>query len=167
MLVFVTRYALRVTDMGRILGWNELKEAVDTAKAAGKRVVFTNGCFDIIHIGHVRYLREARSLGDVLVVALNTDRSVSRIKPGRPVTPEGQRAEVVASLHMVDFVTMFGEDTPYELIKLLKPDVLVKGGDWKREEIVGSDIVFDTRSLPYIKGVSTTEIIEKIKKLGV
>jgi len=167
LLVFVTRYALRVTDMGRILGWNELKEAVESAKAAGKRVVFTNGCFDIIHIGHVRYLREARSLGDVLVVALNTDRSVSRIKPGRPVTPEGQRAEVVASLHMVDFVTMFGEDTPYELIKLLKPDVLVKGGDWKREEIVGSDIVFDTRSLPYIKGVSTTEIIEKIKKLGV
>lgn len=153
--------------MGLILGWNELKEAVDAAKAAGKRVVFTNGCFDIIHIGHVRYLREARSLGDVLVVALNTDRSVSRIKPGRPVTPEGQRAEVVASLHMVDFVTMFGEDTPYELIKLLKPDVLVKGGDWNREEIVGSDIVPDTRSLPYIRGISTTEIIEKIKKLGV
>ncbi len=167
MLVFVTRYALRVTDMGRILGWNELKEAVDAAKAAGKKVVFTNGCFDIIHIGHVRYLREARSLGDVLVVALNTDRSVSGIKPGRPVTPEGQRAEVVASLHMVDFVTMFGEDTPYELIKLLKPDVLVKGGDWNREEMVGSDIVPDTRSLPYIKGISTTEIIEKIRKLGV
>ena len=152
--------------MGKVLGWNELKEAVDTAKAAGKRVVFTNGCFDIIHIGHVRYLRAARSLGDVLVVALNTDRSVSRIKPGRPVTPEAQRAEVVASLGMVDYVTMFGEDTPYELIKLLKPGVLVKGGDWKREEIVGSDIVPDTRSLPYVRGISTTEIIEKIKRLG-
>jgi rfaE bifunctional protein nucleotidyltransferase chain/domain len=153
--------------MGQILEWNELKGAVDTAKAAGKRVVFTNGCFDIIHIGHVRYLREARGLGDVLVVALNTDRSVSGIKPGRPVTPEGQRAEVVASLGVVDYVTMFGEDTPYELIKLLKPDVLVKGGDWQREEIVGSDIVPDTRSLPYIIGISTTEIIEKIRKLGV
>src|SRR3972149_2229606 len=133
--------------MGLILGWNELKEAVDAGKAAGKRVVFTNGCFDLIHTGHVRYLREAKSLGEVLVVALNTDRSVEKIKPGRPVTPEAQRAEVVASLDMVDYVTMFGEDTPYELIKLLKPDVLVKGGDWKREEIVGSDIVPDTRSL--------------------
>lgn len=153
--------------MGKVLGWNELKEAVDTAKAAGKRVVFTNGCFDIIHIGHVRYLREARSLGDVLVVALNTDRSASRIKPGRPVTPETQRAEVVASLGMVDYVTLFAEDTPYELIKLLKPGVLVKGGDWKREEIVGSDIVPDTRSLPHIRGISTTEIIERIRKLGV
>lgn len=152
--------------MGRILGWNELKEVVDAAKAAGKRVVFTNGCFDIIHIGHVRHLREAKSLGDILVVALNTDNSVSGIKPGRPVTPEAQRAEVVASLAMVDYVTMFGEDTPYELINLLKPDVLVKGGDWKREEIVGSDIVPDTRSLPYIRGISTTEIIEKIKKPG-
>jgi len=152
--------------MGRILGWNELKEVVDAAKAAGKRVVFTNGCFDIIHAGHVRHLREAKSLGDILVVALNTDHSVSGLKPGRPVTPEAQRAEVVASLAMVDCVTMFGEDTPYELINLLKPDVLVKGGDWKREEIVGSDIVPDTRSLPYIRGISTTEIIEKIKKLG-
>lgn len=152
--------------MGRILGWNELKEVVDAAKAAGKGVVFTNGCFDIIHIGHVRHLREAKSLGDILVVALNTDHSVSGIKPGRPVTPEEQRAEVVASLDMVDYVTMFGEDTPYELIKLLKPNVLVKGGDWKREEIVGSDIVPDTRSLPYIRGISTTEIIEKIKKPG-
>jgi rfaE bifunctional protein nucleotidyltransferase chain/domain len=150
-----------------ILEWNKLKEAVDTAKAAGKRVVFTNGCFDIIHVGHVRYLSEARSLGDVLVVAVNTDRSVSVIKPGRPVIPEAQRAEVVASLGMVDYVTTFGEDTPYDLIKLLKPDVLVKGGDWQREEIVGSDIVADTRSLPYVNGISTTEIIEKIKKLGV
>ncbi len=152
-------------NMGIILEWNELKQAVDTVKAAGKRVVFTNGCFDIIHIGHVRYLREARGLGDVLVVALNTDRSVSGIKPGRPVIPEAQRAEVVASLEMVDYVTMFGEDTPYELVKLLRPDVLVKGGDWQREEIVGSDVVPDTRSLPYIRGISTTEIIEKIKKL--
>ena len=151
--------------MGKILGWNALKEALDAAKAGGARVVFTNGCFDIIHAGHVRYLREAKALGDVLVVALNTDRSVSRIKPGRPVTPETQRAEVVAGLGMVDYVTLFGEDTPYELIGFLRPDVLVKGGDWKKEEIVGSDIVPETRSLPYIKGISTTAIIEKIKKL--
>jgi len=151
--------------MGTILSRNELKEEREKLRAAGKRLVFTNGCFDILHVGHVRYLRSARELGDVLLVALNTDRSVSRIKPGRPVIPEGQRAEMVASLEMVDYVTFFDEDTPYALIKLLGPDVLVKGGDWKREEIVGSDIVPKTYSLPYIKGVSTTEIMEKIKKL--
>ena len=151
--------------MGTILSRNELKEEREKLRAAGKRLVFTNGCFDILHVGHVRYLRSARELGDVLLVALNTDRSVSRIKPGRPVVPEGQRAEMVASLEMVDYVTLFDEDTPYALIKLLGPDVLVKGGDWKREEIVGSDIVPNTYSLPYIKGVSTTEIMEKIKRL--
>ena len=151
--------------MGTLLNWNELNEEREKLRAAGKRLVFTNGCFDILHVGHVRYLRKAKGLGDVLLVALNTDQSVSRIKPGRPVTPEGQRAEMVASLEMVDYVTLFDEDTPYELIKLLGPDVLVKGGDWKREEIVGSDIVPETYSLPYIKGVSTTEIMEKIKKL--
>lgn len=151
--------------MGTILSRNELKEEREKLRAAGKRLVFTNGCFDILHVGHVRYLRSARELGDVLLVALNTDRSVSRIKPGRPVIPEGQRAEMVASLEMVDYVTFFDEDTPYALIKLLGPDVLVKGGDWKREEIVGSDIVPNTYSLPYIKGVSTTEIMEKIKRL--
>jgi len=151
--------------MGTLLSRNELKEEREKLRAAGKRLVFTNGCFDILHVGHVRYLRSARELGDVLLVALNTDRSVSRIKPGRPVIPEGQRAEMVASLEMVDYVTFFDEDTPYALIKLLGPDVLVKGGDWKREEIVGSDIVPKTYSLPYIKGVSTTEIMEKIKKL--
>ena len=151
--------------MGTLLSRNELKEEREKLRAAGKRLVFTNGCFDILHVGHVRYLRSARDLGDVLLVALNTDRSVSRIKPGRPVIPEGQRAEMVASLEMVDYVTFFDEDTPYALIKLLGPDVLVKGGDWKREEIVGSDIVPKTYSLPYIKGISTTEIMEKIKKL--
>jgi len=151
--------------MGTILKGKELKEEREKLRAAGKRLVFTNGCFDILHVGHVRYLRSARELGDVLMVALNTDQSVSRIKPGRPVISEGQRAEMVASLEMVDYVTLFDEDTPYELIKLLGPDVLVKGGDWKREEIVGSDIVPETYSLPYIKGVSTTEIMEKIKKI--
>jgi len=151
--------------VGTILSRNELKEEREKLRAAGKRLVFTNGCFDILHVGHVRYLRSARELGDVLMVALNTDQSISRIKPGRPVIPEGQRAELVASLEMVDYVTLFDEDTPYELIKLLGPDVLVKGGDWKREEIVGSDIVPETYSLHYIKGVSTTEIMEKIRKL--
>lgn len=151
--------------MGKILSWNELKAETDRLKAEGKKIVFTNGCFDIIHMGHVRYLKEARRLGSVLVVALNTDSSIARIKPGRPVVPESQRAEVTASLGMVDYVTLFSEETPAELIEFLRPDVLVKGGDWKKEEIVGSDIVPETYSLPYIHGVSTTEIIEKIKRL--
>ncbi|MBI4823296.1 MAG: D-glycero-beta-D-manno-heptose 1-phosphate adenylyltransferase [Nitrospirae bacterium] len=135
------------------------------AKSRGKKVVFTNGCFDIIHIGHIRYLREAKKLGDVLIVAVNSDKSVSRIKPGRPVTPQVERIEVVSALEMVDYVTVFEEDTPYELIKLLRPDVLVKGGDWKKEEVVGSDLVSQTVSLPYIEGASTTGIIEKIQAL--
>jgi len=152
--------------MMRISNWNELKETVDGLRAAGKKIVFTNGCFDIIHIGHIRYLKEAKALGDVLVVGLNSDKSVSMLKPDRPITPQDQRAEILSSLGMVDYVTLFDEETPYELIKLLHPDVLVKGGDWKREDIVGHDIVKDTVSLPYIRGVSTTEIIERIKRLS-
>lgn len=152
--------------MGRIVNdWGELKKTLDAEKARGRKVVFTNGCFDIVHAGHVRYMREAKGLGDVLVVGLNSDASVSGIKPGRPVVPEAQRAEVLAAFDMVDYVVIFGEPTPHELIKLLRPDVLVKGGDWKPGDIVGSDLVPDTRSLPYIKGISTTEIIEKVKRL--
>ena len=127
--------------------------------------MFTNGCFDIIHIGHIRYLREARTFGDLLVVGINSDRSVSIIKPDRPVNSQDQRAEVLASLEMVDYVTIFDEETPYELIKSIQPDVLVKGGDWKKEDIIGSDIAKETHSLPYIEGISTTGIIERIKKL--
>jgi rfaE bifunctional protein nucleotidyltransferase chain/domain len=151
--------------MGKILTWAESGETVGKLRGDGKKIVFTNGCFDLIHIGHVRYLREAKSLGDVLVIGLNSDRSVSSIKPGRPVTPQDQRAEVLASLEMVDYVVLFDEETPYELIKLIQPDILVKGGDWKKEDIVGSDIAKETFSLPYIKGISTTEIIERSKKL--
>jgi len=151
--------------MGKLLNWQELKTVVDDAGAKGKKIVFTNGCFDILHIGHVRYLKEAKALGDILVIGLNSDRSVSAIKPNRPVNPQDQRAEVLASLEVVDYVTLFDEDTPYELIKLLKPDVLVKGGDWEKEDIVGSDIAKETHSLPYVKGISTTELIDKIKSL--
>ncbi|MCX5720218.1 MAG: D-glycero-beta-D-manno-heptose 1-phosphate adenylyltransferase [Nitrospirae bacterium] len=152
--------------MKKILDWNELKKVVDRVKASGKKIVFTNGCFDIIHIGHVRYLKQAKALGDMLVVGLNSDRSVSRIKPNRPINSQDHRAEVLSSLDMVDYVTLFDEETPYELIKFLQPDKLVKGGDWKKEEIVGSDIAQETYSLPYIEGVSTSEIIEKIKRLN-
>lgn len=151
--------------MGKILNRDELKQTIDKLRADGKKIVFTNGCFDIIHVGHIRYLKEAKALGDVLIVGLNSDNSVSLIKPNRPINPQNHRAEVLSSLAIVDYVTLFDEETPYKLIKLVQPDVLVKGGDWKTEEIVGSDIAKETHSLPYIKGVSTSEIIEKIKRL--
>lgn len=149
--------------MGEILSWKNLKTEIDKLRAEGKKIVFTNGCFDIIHIGHVRYLKEAKKLGDILIIGLNSDSSVAELKPGRPINTESHRAEILASLEMVDYITVFSEDTPHELIKFLKPDVLVKGGDWKREDIVGSDIVTEVHSLPYIEGISTTEMINKIK----
>ncbi len=151
--------------MGKILNKADLINKIDRLKSEGKRIIFTNGCFDMIHVGHVRYLKEAKKLGDVLVIGMNSDKSVSRIKPGRPVNSEQHRAEVLSSLEMVDYIVIFDEDTPYDLIKSIKPDVLVKGGDWKKEDIVGSDIAGETYSLPYIEGISTTSIIEKIKKL--
>ncbi|MDH5768544.1 MAG: D-glycero-beta-D-manno-heptose 1-phosphate adenylyltransferase [Nitrospirota bacterium] len=152
--------------MKKIVDWNELKGVVDRFKASGKKIVFTNGCFDIIHIGHIRYLKEAKTLGDMLVIGLNSDSSVSKIKPNRPVNPQNHRAEVLSSLEMVDYVTLFDEETPYELIKFLQPDILVKGGDWKKEDIVGSDIARETFSLPYVEGASTSEIIERIKRMN-
>jgi D-beta-D-heptose 7-phosphate kinase/D-beta-D-heptose 1-phosphate adenosyltransferase len=149
-----------------LIDWRELKRELEARRAeAALKVVFTNGCFDILHAGHVGYLREARGLGDVLVVGLNSDRSVAAIKPGRPIVPEARRAEVLAALEMVDFVTVFDDDTPYELIKFLGPDVLVKGGDWRIEDIVGSDVVPETYSLPFIEGISTTSIIRRIQGL--
>jgi len=154
-----------VKPVGKIVRQDELKHILQGLKAQAKRVVFTNGCFDIIHVGHIRYLREARTFGDLLVVGINSDRSVSIIKPDRPINSQDQRAEVLASLEMVDYVTIFDEETPYELIKSIQPEVLVKGGDWKKEDIIGSDIAKETYSLPYIKGISTTGIIEKIKKI--
>lgn len=149
--------------MGRVLTREEMAAEAGRLRLEDKKVVFTNGCFDIIHAGHVAYLREAAGLGDALAVGMNSDRSVSAIKPGRPVVPEGQRAEVLSALEMVDYVVLFDEPTPYELIKAIRPDVLVKGGDWKVEDIVGSDIAGVTLSLPYRKGVSTTGIIQKIR----
>jgi rfaE bifunctional protein nucleotidyltransferase chain/domain len=142
-----------------------LKKICDQLRAEGKKIVFTNGCFDILHKGHVRYLAQAKKLGDVLVVGLNADKSVSALKPGRPVNPQGHRAEVLAALSAVDYIAIFSEKTPYALIKLLRPDVLVKGGDWKKNDIVGSALVKKTYILPFVKGVSTTGIIEKIQRL--
>lgn len=135
----------------------------------GKKVVFTNGCFDILHRGHVSYLNEAKAQGDILVLGLNSDASVKRLKgESRPVNSEEDRKFILENLKCIDFVFIFDEDTPYELIKLLNPDVLVKGGDWKVDQIVGSDFVLknggEVKSLNFINGFSTTGTIEKILK---
>jgi len=132
-------------------------------KQQNKKIVFTNGCFDILHRGHVEYLAKAKRLGDVLVVGLNTDSSVKKIKgPGRPVNNEADRAIVLSALESIDYVVLFDESTPYELIKALRPDVLVKGGDWKPEDIVGNDIAKKTVSIAFVKGYSTTKLLECI-----
>lgn len=135
----------------------------------GERIVFTNGCFDILHVGHLRYLTEAKALADLLVIGLNSDSSVRRLKgPDRPIVSEDERREMLLGLKAVDYVLIFEEDTPLELIKLVCPDVLVKGGDWTVDKIVGSDFVFahggKVLSLPYVEGSSTTNIIEKVQK---
>ncbi|HPC73297.1 MAG TPA: D-glycero-beta-D-manno-heptose 1-phosphate adenylyltransferase [Syntrophales bacterium] len=156
--------------MGRILSRVELKKEVEKLKQAGKKIVFTNGCFDILHTGHTRYLREARKLGDVLVLGLNSDDSIRSIKgEKRPIVPEAERADVLSSLESVDYLTIFNELTPLELIELLKPDVLVKGGNWAEKDIVGGDAVRKwggtVAVIPEIKGASTTNIIEKIMQV--
>jgi D-beta-D-heptose 7-phosphate kinase/D-beta-D-heptose 1-phosphate adenosyltransferase len=154
-----------------IMTLDEATAFVEDARAGGRRIVFTNGVFDLLHAGHVRYLQEARALGDVLIVGLNSDRSVRANKgPGRPVTPEGERAEIVAALACVDAVLIFDDETPYEAIKALQPDVLVKGGDWAEDAIVGRDIV-EQRGGRVVRvtlepGRSTTAIIRKITSGG-
>ncbi|MDD4310580.1 MAG: D-glycero-beta-D-manno-heptose 1-phosphate adenylyltransferase [Candidatus Cloacimonetes bacterium] len=135
-----------------------------------KKIVFTNGCFDILHAGHVLYLESAKQLGDILVLGLNSDASVKRLKgETRPIVAQYERSIVIAALEAVDYVVIFDEDTPYQLIKLIQPDVLVKGGDWTVDKIIGSDIVQsyggDVKSLCYEDGVSSTSIIDKILNL--
>mgnify|MGYP000849002500 FL=1 len=136
-------------------------------KDAGKKIVFTNGCFDLIHIGHVLYLEEAKSLGDILIVAANSDASVSKLKgPHRPIKDEYNRTHILAALASVDMVLVFEENDPYNIIKQIKPDVLVKGGDWTTEQIIGSDIVLSyggqVKSLQFVPGYSTTALEQKI-----
>jgi len=148
--------------MGKVILLQDLLQNITNLKSSGKKIVFTNGCFDIIHVGHIRYLRDAKKLGDILIVGLNSDFSVRTLKPKRPIIPDFQRAEVLSALEMVDYVVIFNEDTPYEIIHAIKPDVLVKGGDWKKSDIVGSDLVAEVHSLPYIENVSTSLIVKKI-----
>jgi D-beta-D-heptose 7-phosphate kinase/D-beta-D-heptose 1-phosphate adenosyltransferase len=149
----------------------ELKRQINSLKAQGKRIVFTNGCFDLIHYGHVRLLQQAKRKGQILVVAINSDSSVRKIKGnGRPVIPQNDRARIVAAFENVDFVTIFSEPTPYRTIKALRPDVLVKGADWQAAKIVGKNFVRsyggEVLTLPFLKGRSTTGIIEKIGQLN-
>jgi rfaE bifunctional protein nucleotidyltransferase chain/domain len=153
--------------MGTILSTAAMVRARRTLKRKGKKVVFTNGTFDILHRGHVSYLQAARKLGDCLVVGLNTDASIRRIKgPKRPINPNRDRAAVLAALGCVDFVVLFGDDTPYKLIKTLVPDVLVKGADWKKGEIVGGDVVEahggSVRRIRLVSGRSTTNVIQRV-----
>lgn len=139
-------------------------------RAQGRRIVFTNGCFDLLHVGHIRYLQAAHDMGDILLVGINTDESVRTLSKGngRPIVPQGQRAEVLAALACVDYVVLFDEPDPGQLIADLKPDVLVKGGDWKLEQIVGRESVEArggmVRIIPLIPDVSTTSLVEKIRK---
>ncbi len=148
----------------------ELHPLLDILRASGKKIVFTNGCFDLIHTGHTRYLSKAKSFGDILIVAVNGDASVRTIKGNkRPINTEADRMETLAALEVVDYVALFNEPDPHRIISELRPDVLVKGGDWPVEKIVGRDIVEagggKVVSVGYIEGASTTGIIEKILKM--
>lgn len=153
--------------MEKIFSLEQLLNICQKVKANNQRIVFTNGCFDLIHPGHISYLRQARALGDLLVVAINSDASIQRIKgPSRPILSETERAIILAALEMVSYVTIFDEETPHKVISTLLPNVLVKGGDWSVDKIVGRQeveanggIVY---SLPYVAGASTTDIITRI-----
>ena len=155
--------------MGRIVAQDELAAVVAAHKRAGRRVVFTNGCFDLLHPGHIRTLEQARALGDALIVAINSDASVRQLKgAGRPVIPQHERAEILAALATVDYVVVFDEATPREIIARLLPDVLVKGGDWGENEIVGREEVEAAGgrvvSVPVEPGYSTSAILERMRK---
>ena len=148
---------------------SEIVAFVERARGEGRKIVFTNGVFDILHPGHIRYLRDARALGDLLIVGVNSDRSVKALNkaPDRPINPEHERAEVLSALASVDAVVVFDEDTPHEIISAVQPDILVKGADWGADAIVGRDVV-EARGgkvvrIPLADGYSTTKIIERIR----
>lgn len=162
--------AMHQGDSGKILAMTELQQIVTAAKLHGKKVVFTNGCFDLLHIGHVEYLRKAKTLGDLLVIGLNSDQSVKRLKgETRPIVPQQERAAILAALDIIDYITVFDEDTPYALIAALKPDVLVKGADYTPDQIVGRDLVEsnggELRLIEFVNGKSTSALINKIQSL--
>jgi D-beta-D-heptose 7-phosphate kinase/D-beta-D-heptose 1-phosphate adenosyltransferase len=149
----------------------DLRAELVAHRAKGARIVFTNGCFDLLHVGHIRYLQQARRMGDLLVVGINSDDSVRRLKgPSRPVQPEQDRAEILAGLECVDYVVSFDQDTPLAVIERLVPDVLVKGADWPVDRIVGREVVEGSggrvATITYVKGISTSALIERICGTG-
>ena len=153
----------------KILAIEDVAQKANTLRRAGKRLVFTNGCFDILHAGHIRYLAAARSKGDLLVVGLNSDESVKIIKdPHRPIMNQEQRAEILAGLWCVDYITIFNEPDPLKLIKVIMPDVLVKGADWREQDIIGADVVKagggEVVRVSVVPDISTSRIIERIVK---
>ena len=154
----------------KIVTWDELKAEVDRHRGAGKKIVFTNGCFDMLHSGHAHLLNKISELGDVMVMAINSDESIKKIKgPERPIHSERDRAELLAALQFVDYVTIFDQDTPHEILALIRPDVLAKGSDWG-EEIHGREVVEEYGgeivSIPVRKGRSTTNVIKQIKQMS-
>ncbi len=148
----------------------QLKKIVSGLKAKGKKIVFTNGCFDLLHYGHVKYLQDAKRSADVLVVAINSDASVRRIKGSlRPIVSQFDRLRTIAELESVDYVALFGEDTPLKTIKTLKPDIIIKGSDWKKNKIAGAEFVSSyggkVKTIKLVSGRSTTQLINKIAKM--
>lgn len=153
-----------VKEACKVIERNELADTVKELKEQGKRIVFTNGCFDILHRGHVTYLNKARQPGDILILGLNSDNSVRRLKgSSRPINDEAARATVMAALQAVDYVVIFEEDTPLNVIKTVQPDILVKGGDYQIEDIVGREYARSTATIPFVDGYSTTQTIEKMR----
>jgi len=166
----MTYHATPKTVRDKLKTLDDLVAIAAAARAKGQTVVFTNGCFDLLHRGHIHTLRQAKAAGDLLIVAINSDRSVKAIKtPKRPILPETDRVELIAAMEMVDYVILFDEPDPYKLIAAIKPQVLAKGGDWSGDRIIGADIVEAAGGrvavIPYLPGFSTTEIIERIKHL--
>jgi rfaE bifunctional protein nucleotidyltransferase chain/domain len=164
---FLTAVWERYVENSKIKTRKELRTIVAQHQECGRKVVFTNGCFDLIHIGHIRYLREARQQGDVLIVAINSDASVRKIKgPQRPILGETERSRILEAFEVVDYITVFEEVDPWQIINDLKPDVLVKGGDYEINEIVGHDLVLETGgrvlSVPLVPGASTSKVIQTI-----
>lgn len=161
----VTLDELEVTADSGVQSASEIEQTARRLRSQGRKIVFTNGCFDILHRGHIEYLRASKACGDVLIVGLNSDASVRRLKgPSRPVVSEDDRAAILADLAAVDFVVIFGEDTPYELIRRIRPDVLTKGADYAGQHVVGSDLVGDVRLIPFVAGRSTSSTIDRIQK---
>jgi rfaE bifunctional protein nucleotidyltransferase chain/domain len=151
----------------KIIPRSRIKNLMGDLRKQGQKIVFTNGCFDLLHVGHIRYLQKARTLGDRLIIGLNSDQSVRSIKdPNRPLIPEDQRAEVLAALECVDYIVLFDEADPFKVIEEIRPDVLVKGADWSLDKIIGADLVRsyggEVRRVKLVPSISTSEIIERV-----